>query len=100
MQAEVIVALVVGAFSFAGTAVGGKLGVQAANKLTCYRIEELEKKVDKHNEVIERTTDLEGLAKLTDSKIDANYKQLDEKIEAKCDLVDQRFHPIEQALSL
>ena len=100
MQAEIIVALVVGAFSFAGTAVGGKLGVREANTLTCYRIAELEKKVDKHNKVIERTTDLESKVKLTDSKIDANYKQLDEKIEAKCDLVDRRFHTIEQALSL
>lgn len=100
MQAEIIVALVVGAFSFAGTAVGGKLGVQAANKLTYYRIEELEKKVDKHNKVIERTADLEGKVKLLDSKIESTYTLLDDKIEAKCDLVARRFHPIEQSLSL
>ena len=40
------------------------LGVYAANRksaaLWAYRLEELEKKVDKHNHVVERTYKLEG----------------------------------------
>ncbi len=55
MPSEVIVAIL----SMAGTAIGSITGVMAANKLTNYRIEQLEKKVDKHNTVIERTFKLE-----------------------------------------
>ena len=55
MLSEIIVALL----SMAGTAIGSISGVMAANKLTNYRIEQLEKKVDKHNTVIERTFKLE-----------------------------------------
>lgn len=55
MSDVVIVALI----SFAGTVAGSLIGVLAANKLTNYRLEQLEKKVDKHNSVIERTFELE-----------------------------------------
>lgn len=51
MTPEIIVAIL----SMAGTAIGSITGVLAANKLTNYRISQLEKKVDKHNTVIERT---------------------------------------------
>ncbi len=56
MQPEIIVALL----SLIGTLVGSLLGVLASNKLTLYRIEQLEKKVAAHNNVIERTYKLEG----------------------------------------
>lgn len=39
---------------------GSFLGVLASQKLTQFRLERLEAKVDKHNEVIERTYKLEG----------------------------------------
>jgi uncharacterized protein (UPF0335 family) len=42
-----------------GTVIGSGLGVVASNKLTTFRLEQLEKKVDKHNGVIERTFRLE-----------------------------------------
>ena len=45
--------IAVGLLSLAGTLIGSLAGVMAANKLTVYRIEQLEKKVDKHNTVIE-----------------------------------------------
>lgn len=51
MNDTIIVALL----SFAGTCVGSFAGI----KLIKYRIEQLEKKVDKHNTVIERTYRLE-----------------------------------------
>lgn len=45
---------------FAGTLAGSLLGVVAAQKLTQYRIAQLEEKVNKHNNLIERTFVLEG----------------------------------------
>lgn len=55
MSSEVVVALC----ALAGTLGGSVLGILSANRLTMWRIEQLEKKVDKHNEVIERTAVLE-----------------------------------------
>lgn len=51
--------LIVAVLSLLGTAIGSIAGILTANKLTNYRIEQLEKKVDKHNTVIERTYKLE-----------------------------------------
>ena len=51
--------VVVGLFSLCGTLGGSLFGILAANKLTNFRISELEKKVEKHNNVIERVTILE-----------------------------------------
>lgn len=56
MSDTVIVALISGAFTLVGTI----LGVVASAKMTNYRIEQLEKKVEKHNNVVERTFRLEG----------------------------------------
>lgn len=52
----VLVAIISGAF----TLVGSMLGVIASAKLTNYRIKQLEKTVEKHNNVVERTFKLEG----------------------------------------
>lgn len=53
-------AIVVALLGFAGTLVGSLLGVLAAQKLTQYRLAQLEEKVNKHNNLIERTFKLEG----------------------------------------
>ena len=53
---EIIVALL----GFAGTLLGSLFGVLAAQKLTQYRLSQLEDKVEKHNNLIERTFKLEG----------------------------------------
>lgn len=45
---------------FAGTLLGSLFGVLAAQKLTQYRLAQLEDKVNKHNNLIERTFKLEG----------------------------------------
>ncbi len=39
---------------------GSFLGVLASQKLTQFRLERLEQKVDQHNKVVERTYKLEG----------------------------------------
>ena len=53
-------AIVVALLGFARTLVGSLLGVVAAQKLTQYRLSQLEDKVGKHNNLIERTYKLEG----------------------------------------
>lgn len=53
---EIIIALL----GFAGTLTGSLLGVVTAQKLTQYRLEQLEEKVNRHNNLIERTFKLEG----------------------------------------
>lgn len=55
MSETIIVALL----SLAGTLMGSLFGILAANKLVVYRIEQLEKKVEKHNNVLERVYSLE-----------------------------------------
>ena len=55
MPTEIMVALI----GLGGSAIGTFTGVFASAKLTAYRLEQLEKKVDKHNTVIERTYKLE-----------------------------------------
>lgn len=51
--------IIVAILSLIGTLAGSLLGVIAANKLVIYRIEQLEKKVEKHNNVLERVYELE-----------------------------------------
>lgn len=51
--------VVVAVLALIGTLGGTYGGILTANKLTNYRIEELEKKVEKHNRVVERIYILE-----------------------------------------
>ena len=60
--------------SLLGTLVGSLTGILTANKLTNYRIEQLEKKVDKHNSVIERVYNLEKKDAVIEEEIE-NTKQ-------------------------
>jgi tetrahydromethanopterin S-methyltransferase subunit G len=74
MSDVVIVAII----SFIGTVVGSLFGILAANKLTNYRVEELEKKVDKHNTVIERVVVLEQSVNTAWKRIDEIRESLEE----------------------
>lgn len=56
MTSEIVVALL----GLLGTVAGSFLGVLAANRLVQYRLQMLEEKVNKHNNIIERTFILEG----------------------------------------
>lgn len=53
-------AIFVAILGFTGTLLGSLLGVVAAQKLTQYRLAQLEEKVNRHNNLIERTFRLEG----------------------------------------
>ena len=74
MTSEVLVAVL----SLLGTAFGSVTGIMAANKLTNYRIAELEKKVDKHNTIIERFALLEQDNKTQWNRIDDLQRSMDE----------------------
>lgn len=71
MPAEIITA----ALSLVGTLVGTLGGIALSSNLTNYRIEQLEKKVEKHNNLISRTYELEREFSVLDEKIQvANHR--------------------------
>jgi demethoxyubiquinone hydroxylase (CLK1/Coq7/Cat5 family) len=51
---------IMAAVSLVGSLIGTLSGIVISNKLTMYRIEQLEKKVEKHNNVVERTALVEN----------------------------------------
>lgn len=51
--------IVVAAISLVGTLIGSYVSNSKTTALIAYRIEQLEKKVEKHNSVVERTYKLE-----------------------------------------
>ena len=65
--------------SLLGTLVGSLTGILTANKLTNYRIEQLEKKVDKHNSVIERVYDLEKRDAVIEEEIENTKQKIDDR---------------------
>ena len=52
--------MIVAVLGFAGTLLGSLFGVLTAQKLTQYRLSQLEEKVSRHNNLVERTYVLEG----------------------------------------
>lgn len=67
----------VAGLSLIGTLVGTFGGIMTSNKLTGYRIEQLEKKVEKHNNIVERVYRLEDNDKLIETRIDNLEKQME-----------------------
>ena len=61
--------ILVAVLSMIGTLIGTFGGIMTSQKLISYRIEQLEKKVDLHNNVIERTYKLEEDAAVIQEKI-------------------------------
>ena len=71
MSESIIVALL----ALLGTLGGTFGGILTANKLTNYRIEQLEKKVEQHNKVIERVYILEKQEAVIEEEISvANHR--------------------------
>ena len=70
-------AIVVAGISLAGTLCGTWGGIMTANRLTAYRIEQLEKKVEKHNSVIERVFRLEERDAVMDERISSMEKEIE-----------------------
>lgn len=72
MQVEVLVALL----TLAGTVSSGIISALISSGITKYRLEQLEKKVDKHNSIIERTFKIEE----HDAVVDEKLKEFERRI--------------------
>ena len=70
--------ILVAFISLIGTLGGSFGGILTANKLTNYRIEQLEKKVEKHNSVIERVYLLERNEAVMDEEIKVANHRIDD----------------------
>lgn len=62
--------ILLGIISLAGSGIGAFVGIVINSRLTNYRIEQLEKKVEKHNSVMEKTIILERDVKVINHRID------------------------------
>jgi ABC-type lipoprotein release transport system permease subunit len=71
MNSEIIVAII----SLFGTLGGSLGGILVSSKITTYRIEQLEKKVDKHNHFAERIPLIDEQIKMTNHRIDDLEKE-------------------------
>ena len=74
--------IITGSLALVGTLAGTFGGILTSTKLTNYRIEQLERQVEKHNNLMEKVYRLEDQDKLLGEKIDvANHRISD--LEAK-----------------
>ena len=70
--------ILVALMSLAGTLAGAYFANRKSSALIAYRLEQLEGKVDKHNQVIERTYALEESVALMDERVKvANHRIAD-----------------------
>ncbi len=70
----VLIALI----SLFGTLGGTFGGILTSSKLTNYRIEQLEKRVEKHNHLVERTYELEEKIEIHEEKIKVVNHRIDD----------------------
>ena len=74
MNVEIICAIL----ALVGSLSGSLAGVIVSNNKTLYRIEQLEKKVEKHNNVLERVYKLEQKEAVVDEKIAVANHRIDD----------------------
>ena len=74
MENEIAVAIC----SLVGTLVGSLAGIMTANRLTNYRIEQLEEKVRKHKNLVERMIVVEQSTKSAHHRIDGLIAEREE----------------------
>lgn len=71
-------AIIVAALGLAGTLAGSYLANRKSTALIAYRLEQLEQKVSKHNNLVERTYALEESVALMDERVRvANHRIAD-----------------------
>lgn len=68
-------AIIIAIIGFLGAVVGSGLGVITSAKLTNYRLEQLEKKVNLHNNVIERMYKLEEREALLEQHVEDLHRE-------------------------
>lgn len=75
--------VIVAAISLVGTLAGSYFSNRKSQVLIAYRLEQLEDKVNKHNNLIERTYKLEELTALQEEKIKVANHRIDDLEKAK-----------------
>ena len=70
--------VLVAVLSLTGTLAGSMFGILTANRLTAYRIEQLEKKVEKHNQLVDRVYNLERADKVKEEKLKVINHRIDD----------------------
>ena len=70
--------VLVAILSLVGTLVGSLGGILTANKLTNYRIEQLEQKVNKHNNLIDRMYKVEERESVQEEQIKVANHRIDD----------------------
>lgn len=78
MSDAIIVAVVTGGLSLIGTLCGTYFSQRKSTALITYRIDQLEAKVQAHNNLIERTYKLEEQASLQEEKIKVANHRIDD----------------------
>ena len=79
-------AIIVALIGLAGSAAGSILGMLASARLTNYRLEQLEKRVQAHNNLVERMYQVEERTELQEEKIKVVNHRI-EDLERKADAV-------------
>ena len=75
MSETIIVALITGGLALLGTLGGSYLANRKSAALIAYRLEELERKVQAHNNLVERRYQVEERTELQEEKLKtANYR--------------------------
>lgn len=74
MTEPIIIALI----GVSGSLLGSLIGVLVSSKLTQYRLEQLEKKVDKHNGLVERMYAVEERVRVNEEKIKVENHRIDD----------------------
>ena len=70
--------IIIGVLALIGTLGGAYIANRKSTALVVYRLQELEKKVDKHNSVIERTYALEKRADLLEERVKVANHRIDD----------------------
>ena len=73
MNTDIVLVAII---TLAGTIFSSLIASLIANKLTVYRIDQLEKKVEKHNNIVEKTAVLELDLKTAFNRIDENREEI------------------------
>lgn len=69
MDSTIIVSLITGGLALVGTLAGSYFANRKSAALIAYRLEELEKRVQAHNNLVERTYHLEEKTEVQEEKI-------------------------------
>lgn len=75
---DILVALITGGLAMVGTLGGSYLAQKKSVALIAYRLEQLEKKVQAHNNLVDRTYRLEERTELQEEKIKVANHRIDD----------------------